>query len=126
MQTMDMTALFAWFVARAGDIRSLHIDLFTEAAWPPILAVLGVVGRSLQHLRLAGETPACQRVGCYAPWLQLTPRLTSLELDDVVDGAISHAIFPPGALFPPGGVVSFCVGRRLLAALVTRTCTWSR
>lgn len=97
-RSLDLAALFAWVVGREGVVRSLHVDLSTPAAWPPLLAVLGVLGRQLLRLRLAGETPACQRPGCAAPWLALVPNLTCLELDDAVDGSIAAARFPPGAL----------------------------
>lgn len=106
MTSVDMAALFAWFVARsgaaadggAGGVRSLHVDVSSAAAWGPTLGVLGVVGRALEHLRIAGDSPQCQMVGCSAPWLALCPHLVSLELDDVVDHSIGDCTaFPTGA-----------------------------
>ncbi|PRW39336.1 20 kDa chloroplastic isoform B [Chlorella sorokiniana] len=121
--SVDMAALFAWFVERSGDssggsgsgsgsggdanggsgskeaeaIQSLHVDVSTAAAWGPTLGVLGVVGRRLRHLRIAGDSPQCQMVGCSAPWLALCPNLVSLELDDVVDQSIGDCtVFPTG------------------------------
>lgn len=99
--SLDLSALFAWFVAREGAVRSLHVDLCCQAAWAPLLAVLGVVGRRLEHLRIAGETAQCQRPGDTAPWLALAPNLTALELDEVVDASIADARFPLGALLLP-------------------------
>lgn len=133
MNSVDMAALYAWFVARSGGgsdggsdggdaygsgsggkdgggnkegsssglegncIRSLHVDVSTGAAWGPTLAVLGVVGRTLRHMRIAGDSPQCQLVGCSAPWLALCPNLASLELDDVVDHSIGDCtVFPTG------------------------------
>ncbi len=122
--SVDMAALFAWFVARSGSgggggeadgggtdggngkegsqeggcIRSLHVDVSSAGAWGPTLGVLGVVGRGLRHLRIAGDSPQCQMVGCSAPWLALCPNLVSLELDDVVDQSIGDCTaFPTGA-----------------------------
>ncbi|KAI7840413.1 hypothetical protein COHA_005844 [Chlorella ohadii] len=121
--SVDMAALFAWFVARSGSgggggeadgggtdggngkegsqeggcIRSLHVDVSSAGAWGPTLGVLGVVGRGLRHLRIAGDSPQCQMVGCSAPWLALCPNLVSLELDDVVDQSIGDCTaFPTG------------------------------
>lgn len=99
-RTVSMAHLYAWFVRREGNVRTLHVDICTREAWAPVLAVLGVVGRGLEHLRVAGEADECQVPGCMAPWLELVPNLLSLELDDVVDHSISDAHFPTGASLP--------------------------
>ena len=96
-QTLSMAHLYQFFVRREGGVLSLHVEMSTAAAWPAVLAVLGVVGRGLQHLRVAGESSECQVPGCTAPWLELAPNLESLELDDVVDHSIAEARFPQGA-----------------------------
>ena len=98
--SLDLAAMFTWFLARAdgeAPVRSLHADLAAADGWAPLLGVLGAVGRGLHHLRIAGEGPECRRPGCTAPWLALTPNLLSLELDEVCDAAVSNARFPPGA-----------------------------
>ncbi|EFN52805.1 hypothetical protein CHLNCDRAFT_138465 [Chlorella variabilis] len=95
-QTLSMAHLYQFFVRREGGVLSLHVEMSTAAAWPAVLAVLGVVGRGLQHLRVAGESSECQVPGCTAPWLELAPNLESLELDDVVDHSIAEARFPQG------------------------------
>lgn len=100
-QTMSMAHLYAFFVRREGAVRSLHVEMSTAAAWPAVAAVLGVVGRGLQHLRIAGDTQECQVPGCTAPWLELAPKLESLELDDCVDHSIAEARFPEGAQHTP-------------------------
>lgn len=95
-QTISLARVFHYFVRREGALRTLHIELSTAAAWPAIQAVLGVVGRNLEHLRIAGETKECQAPGCTAPWLELVPNLLSLELDQAVDHSIADARFPAG------------------------------
>ena len=99
-QTVSLARLYAWFVRRQGSVRSLHIDVSTAAAWAPIQAVLGVAGRALEHLRVAGDAQESHTPGCTAPWLSLVPNLVSLELDDVVDHSVSDAHFPPGGCQP--------------------------
>jgi hypothetical protein len=93
-QTMSMAHLYSFFVRREGGVHSLHLELATAAAWPAVFALLGVVGRGLQHLRIAGESTECQLPGCTAPWLELVPNLQSLELDEAVDHSIAEARFP--------------------------------
>lgn len=95
-QTVAMAEMYAWFVRREGLVRSLHVSIASDAAWAPILALLGVVGRGLEHLRIAGDGQSCAVAGCTAPWLSLTPNLRSLELDDVCDHSIGEAVWPPG------------------------------
>lgn len=116
-QTLSVAALYAWFVARAGQVRSLHVDMSGEAAWAPLLAVLGVVGRGLQHLRLAGDGAACALPGCTAPWLALTPNLHSLELDEVCDAAVADALWPPGGCCVAGPCMCHVPARPSLPAV---------
>lgn len=95
-QTVSMGDLYSWFVRRESTVRSLHASIGSEAAWTPLLAVLGIIGRRLEHLRVAGDGQSCVLPGCTAPWLALTPSLRSLELDDVCDHSIGEALWPPG------------------------------
>lgn len=96
-QSVSLPDLFSWFVRREGLVRSLHVSIGTDDAWAPLLALLGVVGRGLEHLRVAGDGQSCAVAGCTAPWLALTPNLRSLELDDVCDHSIGDALWPSGA-----------------------------
>ncbi|KAI3431582.1 hypothetical protein D9Q98_004632 [Chlorella vulgaris] len=93
-QTISTAHLYQFFVRREGAVRSLHVEMSSGAAWPTVVAVLGVVGRSLHDLRIAGDTQECQVAGCTAPWLELVPNLLSLELDEAVDHSIAEARFP--------------------------------
>ncbi|KAL4853377.1 Ras suppressor protein 1 [Chlorella vulgaris] len=93
-QTISTAHLYQFFVRREGAVRSLHVEMSSGAAWPTVVAVLGVVGRSLHDLRIAGDTQECQVPGCTAPWLELVPNLLSLELDEAVDHSIAEARFP--------------------------------
>ncbi|KAL4440201.1 hypothetical protein ABPG75_003202 [Micractinium tetrahymenae] len=95
-QSVSLPDLYAWFVRREGLVRSLHVNIGTSDAWAPLLALLGVAGRGLEHLRVAGDGQSCAVAGCTAPWLALTPNLRSLELDDVCDHSIGEALWPPG------------------------------
>ena len=106
--SLNLAAMYAWFVRWEGVMSSLHVDLSTAAAWAPVAAVLGVVGRRLQHLRVAGDAEGCLAPGgATAPWMALVPHLASLELDNVADHSISAAHFPTSA----------CAGRGREAAL---------
>lgn len=95
-QSVSLPDLYAWFVRREGLVRSLHVSIGTDDAWAPLLALLGVAGRGLEHLRIAGDGQSCAVAGCTAPWLALTPNLRSLELDDVCDHSIGEALWPAG------------------------------
>lgn len=107
-QSVSMPDLYAWFVRREGLVRSLHVSIGTDDAWAPLLALLGVAGRGLEHLRVAGDGQSCAVAGCTAPWLALTPNLRSLELDDVCDHSIGEARWPPGAPPPPHPPLHAC------------------
>jgi hypothetical protein len=96
--TISTAHLYQFFVRREGAVRSLHVEMSSGAAWPTVVAVLGVVGRSLHDLRIAGDTQECQVAGCTAPWLELVPNLLSLELDEAVDHSIAEARFPQSEL----------------------------
>ena len=41
--SLNLAAMYAWFVRWEGVMSSLHVDLSTAAAWAPVAAVLGVI-----------------------------------------------------------------------------------
>lgn len=94
--TACLPRMYAWFLAKAPLLRQLDVDVCSAAAWPPICALLGLVGPRLAHLRLYGDEDGAYEPGGAVPWLTLTPRLQSLELENACDAGVDAAAFPPG------------------------------
>lgn len=62
---VDVSALYRWFLsaARHGVVRALEWDIGCSDAWTVIYGVLGIVGRQLEHLRVASDAEGCYEAG---------------------------------------------------------------
>jgi Leucine-rich repeat (LRR) protein len=81
--------MYRWFLHCAPYIKNISFEMNEQIqCWLTSLAILGIVGRNLESLRLFTETAVLVDIED-AGWLHLLPNLCSLELEQVLAFPIS-------------------------------------
>lgn len=94
-RSQRLAGMYRWCLHRAPYIKNISFEMNEQIqCWLTSLAILGIVGRNLESLRLFTETAVLMDIED-AGWLHLLPNLRSLELEQVL-------AFPISADLPTG------------------------
>lgn len=93
----ETAGMYAWFLKRPNAVRTLTVELYTNQAYVPFAAILGLIGRGLTGLKVLDFSDEGPMHIKDVSWLKFTPNLMSLELEESFNKSIMKAELPKGA-----------------------------